>query len=250
MKAALAGDPDTVYWAGSAAGGGELLAALRDAGLRRRVRRLGGSRSAGVPRRGGRRGRGRVRDRARDAAEPARGGGVGGALRGSGSATRPGFDALQAYNGVRALAQAVTQSGKVDRERNSQELAVLDADYTTFLGDAGLSFASDHTIKYDNNIVLKVEGGEVRGRQHAALGRGAAECGGVAGACVVARRLSRGAAADGKSSYTRRGRQGRLLQGVRRGRGGAAAGRGVLGRRRRTTRTRTTCRARRSRRAR
>ena len=34
----------------------------------------------------------------------------------------PGFDALQAYEGVRALAQAITQSGKVDRERNSQEL--------------------------------------------------------------------------------------------------------------------------------
>ena len=32
----------------------------------------------------------------------------------------PGFDALQAYDGVRALAQAVTQSGKVDRARNSQ----------------------------------------------------------------------------------------------------------------------------------
>ena len=70
----------------------------------------------------------------------------------------PGLDALQAYNGVRALAQAVTQSGKVDRKRNNEELALLDADYKTFL-DTGLSFASDHTIKYDNNIVLKVDGG-------------------------------------------------------------------------------------------
>ena len=60
---------------------------------------------------------------------------------------------------MRALAQAVTQSGKVDSERNGQELEVLDDSYKTFL-DVGLSFASDHTIKYDNNIVLKVEGGK------------------------------------------------------------------------------------------
>jgi branched-chain amino acid transport system substrate-binding protein len=72
----------------------------------------------------------------------------------------PGLDALQAYDGVRALAQAVTQSGKVDHDRNSQELQVLDSSYTTFL-DSGLSFASDHTIKYDNNIVLKVQGGKL-----------------------------------------------------------------------------------------
>ncbi len=32
VKAALAGKPDTVYWAGSAAGGGAFLAALRAAG--------------------------------------------------------------------------------------------------------------------------------------------------------------------------------------------------------------------------
>ena len=31
-KKALAGEPDVVYWAGSAAGGGALVAALRDAG--------------------------------------------------------------------------------------------------------------------------------------------------------------------------------------------------------------------------
>ena len=35
---------------------------------------------------------------------------------------------------------------------------MLDEGYKTFL-DTGLSFASDHTIKYDNNIVLKVDGG-------------------------------------------------------------------------------------------
>src|SRR6185503_6878488 len=72
----------------------------------------------------------------------------------------PGFDALQAYEGVRALAQAVTQSGKVDRARNSEELALPDAAYKTLLGDTGLAFAADHTVKFDNNIALKVAGGK------------------------------------------------------------------------------------------
>ena len=80
VKAALAGDPDFVYWAGSAAGGGSLLAALRDGRLRRRVRRLRGVREPGVPGRRRRGGGGRVRDRARQPAEPARGGGLDRAL--------------------------------------------------------------------------------------------------------------------------------------------------------------------------
>ncbi len=44
--------------------------------------------------------------------------------------------------------------------RNSDELAVLDGTYKTLLGDTGLSFSTDHTIKYDNNIALKVDGGK------------------------------------------------------------------------------------------
>ena len=61
---------------------------------------------------------------------------------------------------MRALAQAVTQSGKVDRDAQRRELAVLDGSYKTLLGDRGLSFSPDHTIKFDNNIALKVDGGK------------------------------------------------------------------------------------------
>src|SRR4051794_32964024 len=157
-KTALTRDPDTIYWAGSAAGGGALVKALREAGFK-------GTFVASA-----------------QAASPAFLAAAGAAADGAvviapatpealptaskwtqAFQTRfkhaPGFDALQAYEGVRALAQAVTQSGKVDRERNSEELRVLDGDYTTLLGDKGLAFSTDHTIKYDNNIALKVDGG-------------------------------------------------------------------------------------------
>ena len=172
VKAALAGDPDTVYWAGSAAGGGALLAALRDAGYDGAFVASAAVGEPGVPAAAGDAAEGAFVIAPASAAEPARGGRSGRARFETRFGHEPGLDALQAYDGVRALAQAVTQSGKVDRERNSEELTVLDEGYTTFLGDAGLAFASDHTIKYDNNIVLKVEGGAFAVDEHAALGRG------------------------------------------------------------------------------
>jgi branched-chain amino acid transport system substrate-binding protein len=69
----------------------------------------------------------------------------------------PGRDAMLAYDALRALAQAVTQTGKVDAELNSAQLRQLADGYGGFLG--GLRFAADHTIMYDNNIALTVDGG-------------------------------------------------------------------------------------------
>jgi branched-chain amino acid transport system substrate-binding protein len=158
-KAALSGRPDTLYWAGSAAGGGAFLAALRAAGYDGNF--IASARSESDE----------FLSAAGDAAEgafviaPASPQNLPEAADWAARFQKlygrpPGFDALQAYNAVRALAQAVTQSGKVDRERNSQELTLLDPTYTTFLGDAGLAFASDHTIRNDNTIALEVKGGD------------------------------------------------------------------------------------------
>src|SRR3954471_6306220 len=158
VKTALKGHPDTIYWAGSAAGAGALVKALREAGYKGTFAASAESASPAFLAAGGRAADGAV------VIAPA----TPEALPTASKWTQtfksrfkhdPGFDALQAYEGVRALAQAVTQSGKVDRERNSAELAVLDGTYTTLLGDKGLEFSTDHTIKYDNNIALKVDGG-------------------------------------------------------------------------------------------
>ena len=158
VKTALTGDPDTVYWAGPPADGGKLLAALTDAGFHGAFIASEASESP------------EFLSAAGDAAEgafvvaPATPQNLPEAAEWAEQFKQkfghePGLDALQAYNGVRALAHAVTQSGKVDSERNSHEIELLDDSYKTFL-DVGLSFASDHTIKYDNNIVLKVDGGK------------------------------------------------------------------------------------------
>ena len=46
----------------------------------------------------------------------------------------PGRDALQAYDAVRTLAQAITQTGKVDHALNTAQLPRLDLEFTTLLG--------------------------------------------------------------------------------------------------------------------
>jgi branched-chain amino acid transport system substrate-binding protein len=158
VKAAMSGKPDTVYWAGSAASAGAFLAALRAAGYDGAFIASAQAESD------------EFLSAAGDAAEgafviaPATPQNLPEAADWAARFEKlhgrpPGFDALQAYNGVRALAQAVTQSGKVDPKRNSQELTLLDQTYTTFLGDPGLAFASDHTIRNDNTIALEVKGG-------------------------------------------------------------------------------------------
>jgi branched-chain amino acid transport system substrate-binding protein len=159
VKAATAGGADTVYWAGSAAGGGALLAALRAAGYKGAFVASAQSESPAFLSAAG------------DAADgafviaPASPQNLPAAADWAARFKKrfgyePGRDALQAYDGLRALAQAVTQSGKVDAKRNSEELAGIEDSYSTFLGDSGLQFAPDHTIKFDNNIVLTVQNGE------------------------------------------------------------------------------------------
>jgi branched-chain amino acid transport system substrate-binding protein len=70
----------------------------------------------------------------------------------------PGRDAMLAYDAMFALAQAVTQSGEIDPQRNSDELPRLPVKYGSgFFG--GLQFAKDHTVLFDSNIALTVSGG-------------------------------------------------------------------------------------------
>ncbi|MDA0180465.1 ABC transporter substrate-binding protein [Solirubrobacter phytolaccae] len=156
VKATLAAKPDTVYWAGAPARGGELLAALRDAGFDGTFVASAASESPEFIAAAG---------AAADGAyviAPASPQNLPEAADFTARfkakfGREPGSDALQAYEGVRALAQAVTQSGKVEPERNATELTQLDPSFETLLGGE-LAFASDHTVKYDNNLVLRVDG--------------------------------------------------------------------------------------------
>jgi branched-chain amino acid transport system substrate-binding protein len=156
-RIALAAHPDTVYFAGPADAAGRLVAALRAAGYRDRFIASAQSDSPAFLHRAGGAGSGSyVIAPATPQNLPAAGGWA------KRFAARfhhaPGRDAMLAYEGLRSLAQAVTQTGKIDPRANSTELPRLQDDYKDFLGEP-LQFAADHTVKYDDNIALQVSAG-------------------------------------------------------------------------------------------
>ena len=159
-KIALAATPDTVYFAGPAAASGTFVAALRAAGFKGTYIADAQSERPDFLAAAGAAGDGAfVITPASPQNLPAAAAWV---KRFTGRFHRaPGRDAMLAYDALRTLAQAVTQSGKVDPKANAAELPRLDDSYAGFLGES-LKFAADHTIKYDSNIALVVKGGAFR----------------------------------------------------------------------------------------
>jgi branched-chain amino acid transport system substrate-binding protein len=156
-KAALASHPDFVYWTGSPTGGGALARALHELGFKGTFTASAASESqeflaAAGP--GGAEGTyvtataspqnmpdaGRWRARFRAAYD-----------------REPGLDALQAYDAVRALAQATRQAADADGELIVEQLPKLSDKLTTFIGPIRL--ARDHTLVYDNRVILVVRHG-------------------------------------------------------------------------------------------
>jgi branched-chain amino acid transport system substrate-binding protein len=155
-KVALVSEPDFVYWTGSAAAGGALLKALREAGFDGIFTASGQSEDPTFLETAG---------AAADGAYVVATAGphnVPGAKEWVEKFTtqyqhEPGFDALQGYDGVRALAQAVVQTGDTAGTGIVAQLQRLDDSFTTFLGP--LRFAPDHTMTYDNRVILVVRSG-------------------------------------------------------------------------------------------
>jgi len=155
-KAALHAHPDFVFWAGSAAGGGALVKALRKLGFEGTFTASAASESPAFLRAAG------------DAAEAAFVTATAAPKNIPDAASwrarfraakghEPGLEALQAYDGVRALVQAARQAGGTSGAAVADELPDLDPKLTTFIGPIRL--ARDHTLLYDNRVILVVKNG-------------------------------------------------------------------------------------------
>jgi branched-chain amino acid transport system substrate-binding protein len=156
-RSALASSPDFVYWTGSAPSGGALAKALRGLGFKGTFTGSAASESPEFLEAAGPRG-------AEGAFVTATAGpqNLPNAVRWrerfqAAYGHAPGVDALQAYDAVGALAQAIRQAGDTSSAKVKAGLTHLSESFTTFLGV--LRFARDHTLLYDNRIILAVKKG-------------------------------------------------------------------------------------------
>jgi branched-chain amino acid transport system substrate-binding protein len=70
----------------------------------------------------------------------------------------PGRDAMQVYDALRALAEAVRQAGDTRGTKVAESLQRL-AGFSTFMGE--LQFAPDHSMAYDNHVIAVVRNGAI-----------------------------------------------------------------------------------------
>ncbi len=69
----------------------------------------------------------------------------------------PGFDAQQAYDSVRTIAHAANKAKSLDGAKMVAKMTELDPQFVNSLGV--VRFARDHTLLYDNRVILKVKDG-------------------------------------------------------------------------------------------
>ena len=156
-RAAVAAKPDLVLWTGGAQQGGELIAALRDAGFQGKFTATAASESPEFLSAAGEAGEGAVvmatgSPQNTPTAEPFR------AAFKAKFKREPGFDAQQAYDSVLTLAHAANRAKSVDGAKMVAKLTELDPKFSNALGV--VRFARDHTLLYDNRVILKVKDGK------------------------------------------------------------------------------------------
>ena len=155
-KATIASKPNFVLWTGGAAAGGELVKALRDAGYK-------GTFTATAE--------------SEDPAFLAAAGEAGEEAFVTATSTplntpaaeqwtarfeqrynrQPGFEAQQGFDAVRTLAHAMNRSRSTESGKVLKAMTTLDAKFANALGP--VRFAGDHTLLYDNRVILKVKDG-------------------------------------------------------------------------------------------
>jgi branched-chain amino acid transport system substrate-binding protein len=155
-KAAVAAKPNFVLWTGGPARGGELVKALRQAGYEGTFTGTAASEDPAFLAAAGEHGEGAFVTATATPlntpdAEPWRN-------RFEQRYRRePSFDAQQGYDAVRVLAHAMNRARSTESADVLKHLRQLDAKFTNALGV--VRFAADHTLLYDNRVILEVEKG-------------------------------------------------------------------------------------------
>jgi branched-chain amino acid transport system substrate-binding protein len=153
-KAALVSKPDFIYWTGGPASGGALAKALHANGYTGTFTGSAASESPDFLKAGAPEGS-FVTATATALNTPTA---AGWRARFEQAYHRaPGLDAVQAYDSVRTLAHAIGRARSTDAAAVTKQIGELDVNLTNFLGV--IRFAHDHTLLYDNRVILEVKNG-------------------------------------------------------------------------------------------
>ena len=156
-KATIASKPDFVLWTGGAQEGGELIKALRAAGYDGKFTATARSESPEFLSAAGEAGEGAIVM----ATSSPQNTPTAKTFRAAFTARfkrDPGFDAQQAYDSVRTIAHAANKAKSLDGAKLVAKITELDPQFVNSLGV--VRFANDHTLLYDNRVILKVKDGK------------------------------------------------------------------------------------------
>ncbi len=158
-KAAIAAKPNYVLWTGAAAQGGQLVKALRANGYKGSFGATAGSESPEFTTAAGAAADGAfVTATASPANTP-----TAAPWKASFEARykrAPGFDAMQAYDSVKILAHAMDKAkSTANHGAIVKQIMQLDSSLTNSMGV--VRFAGDHTLLYDNRVILEGKDGKL-----------------------------------------------------------------------------------------
>ncbi len=156
-KAAIASKPNFILWTGAPAAGGDLVKALRASRLQGHVQRDRRLREPRVPAARPAPPRTARTSLATSTAQNTPMAQKWGASFQARYQREPGFDAQQAYDSVRTIAHAIQKAKTTDGPKVVKSMTTLDPDFVNSLGV--VRFAHDHTLLYDNRVILKVKNG-------------------------------------------------------------------------------------------
>jgi len=155
-KATIAAKPNFVLWTGGPAAGGELVNALRDAGYKGAFTATAASEDPAFLTAAGPAGEGAfITATATPLNTPSAA--PWNARFEQRYQRKPGFEAQQGFDAVRTLAHAMNRSRSTESGKVLKAMTTLDAKFANALGP--VRFAADHTLLYDNRVILRVKDG-------------------------------------------------------------------------------------------
>jgi branched-chain amino acid transport system substrate-binding protein len=154
--AAVAAKPNFILWTGAPAAGGELVKALRAAKYKGTFSATAASESPDFLSSAGTAAEGAYVTATSTAKNTPMAQPWAATFQGR-YQREPGFEAQQAYDSVRTIAHAIQKAKTTEGAKVVKSMTALDPDFVNSLGV--VRFAHDHTLLYDNRVVLKVKKG-------------------------------------------------------------------------------------------